>query len=61
MQITGRPRVSLTPLRCKPQPLLTLTSYVGNTMAAFVMQAMGCEVSAINTVQFSMHATYLPL
>jgi hypothetical protein len=28
-------------------------SYVGNTMATFVMQALGCEVSAINTVQFS--------
>ncbi|MCJ1463764.1 putative pyridoxal kinase [Pseudocyphellaria aurata] len=28
--------------------------YVGNTMAAFVMQVMGCEVAALNTVQFSM-------
>lgn len=30
-------------------------SYVGNTMAAFVMQSMGCEVAALNTVQFSMY------
>lgn len=28
--------------------------YVGNTMAAFVMQVLGCEVAALNTVQFSM-------
>jgi hypothetical protein len=27
--------------------------YVGNTMATFVMQAMGMEVAAINTVNFS--------
>ncbi|MCJ1405247.1 putative pyridoxal kinase [Xylographa trunciseda] len=27
-------------------------------MAAFVMQALGCEVAAINTVQFSNHAAY---
>ena len=61
MEITGRLRVSLMPLHCKSQPPLTLNSYVGNTMAVFVMQAMGCEVSAINTVQFSMHAACLPL
>ncbi|KAI4730931.1 Ribokinase-like protein [Aureobasidium sp. EXF-10728] len=29
-----------------------------NTMATFVMQALGCEVSAINTVQFSNHTGY---
>ena len=28
--------------------------YVGNTMAGFVMQSLGCEVAALNTVQFSM-------
>ena len=28
--------------------------HVGNTMAAFVMQALGCDVAAVNTVQFSM-------
>ncbi|GAB7356677.1 hypothetical protein MBLNU459_g7390t2 [Dothideomycetes sp. NU459] len=27
-------------------------------MATFVMQALGCEVSAINTVQFSNHTAY---
>ena len=32
---------------------LTHASYVGNTMATFVMQALGCEVSALNTVHFS--------
>ena len=30
-------------------------SYVGNTMAAFVMQSLGFEVAALNTVQFSMN------
>lgn len=31
-------------------------SYVGNTMATFCMQTLGCEVSAINTVNYSkMH------
>jgi len=32
--------------------------YVGNTMATFVMQTLGCEVAAINTVQFSNHTGY---
>lgn len=32
--------------------------YVGNKMAAFVMQSMGCEVSTLNTVQFSNHTGY---
>ncbi|KAF1986207.1 Ribokinase-like protein, partial [Aulographum hederae CBS 113979] len=32
--------------------------YVGNTMATFVMQSLGCEVSAINTVHFSNHTAY---
>jgi len=27
--------------------------YVGNTMATFVMQTLGLDVGAINTVQFS--------
>ncbi|CAF9909270.1 MAG: Putative pyridoxal kinase [Alectoria fallacina] len=36
--------------------------YVGNKMAAFVMQAMGCDVAALNTVQFSTQtqAIHLP-
>lgn len=33
--------------------LIMADSYVGNTMATFVMQALGCEVAAINTVNFS--------
>ncbi|EHY61004.1 Pyridoxal kinase [Exophiala dermatitidis] len=32
--------------------------YVGNTMATFVMQTLGCDVGAINTVQFSNHTGY---
>ncbi|KAG0650967.1 pyridoxal kinase [Hyphodiscus hymeniophilus] len=32
--------------------------YVGNTMAGFVMQSLGCEVAALNTVQFSNHLGY---
>jgi len=31
-----------------------LRSYVGNTMAGFCMQTLGCEVSAIHTVNYSM-------
>ena len=35
-------------------PRLTRShSHVGNTMASFVMQSLGCDVSALNTVQFS--------
>jgi pyridoxal/pyridoxine/pyridoxamine kinase len=30
-----------------------LFSHVGNTMAEFVMQSLGCEVAALNTVHFS--------
>ncbi|KAK0515429.1 hypothetical protein JMJ35_001463 [Cladonia borealis] len=32
--------------------------YVGNTMAALVMQTLGCDVAALNTVQFSNHTGY---
>ncbi|KAF1951927.1 Ribokinase-like protein [Byssothecium circinans] len=32
--------------------------YVGNKMANFVMQALGCDVSAINTVHYSNHTAY---
>ena len=32
---------------------LTRYSYVGNTMAALVMQTLGCDVAALNTVHFS--------
>lgn len=35
--------------------MLTLRfSYVGNKIAVFVLQSMGCDVAALNTVQFSM-------
>ena len=33
--------------------LMMPSRYVGNTMATFIMQALGCEVAALNTVQFS--------
>ncbi|KAK2798437.1 putative pyridoxal kinase [Onygenales sp. PD_10] len=32
--------------------------FVGNTMATFVMQSLGCDVAAINTVHFSNHTGY---
>ncbi|KAF2403898.1 pyridoxal kinase [Trichodelitschia bisporula] len=32
--------------------------YVGNKMASFVLQSLGCEVSAINTVNYSNHTAY---
>ena len=35
------------------------TRYVGNTMATFVMQSMGCEVAALNTVHFSERLPFL--
>ncbi|KAI5300863.1 putative pyridoxal kinase [Ascosphaera atra] len=35
--------------------------FVGNTMATFVMQSLGCDVTAINTVNFSNHAGYRQL
>lgn len=34
----------------------SVSRYVGNTMATFVMQSMGCDVSAINTVHYSRHS-----
>ena len=36
-----------------PAPDTNLDSYVGNTMVTFVMQSLGCEVSALHTVHFS--------
>ncbi|KXT07650.1 hypothetical protein AC578_10189 [Pseudocercospora eumusae] len=38
--------------------LVALKSYVGNTMATFCMQTLGCEVSAIHTVNYSNHVAY---
>lgn len=31
-----------------------IISYVGNKMVTYVLQALGCDVSAIDTVHFSM-------
>ncbi|KAI9720447.1 MAG: hypothetical protein M1812_002953 [Candelaria pacifica] len=31
---------------------------VGNTMAAFVIQSLGCDVAALNTVHYSNHTGY---
>ena len=39
---------------CHQKQHLTNRRYVGNTMAALVMQTLGCDVAALNTVQFSM-------
>lgn len=39
--------------------LLTDRRHVGNTMAVFVMQALGCDVAALNTVHFSTQAIFL--
>lgn len=33
--------------------LLSVIRFVGNTMATFVMQSLGCEVAGINTVHYS--------
>ncbi|KAK5108866.1 hypothetical protein LTR62_007756 [Meristemomyces frigidus] len=34
------------------------SGYVGNTMATFCMQTLGCEVSAMHTVNYSNHVGY---
>jgi len=53
---------SAPPLTKEPKPRhpfrLTSNRYVGNTMATFIMQALGCEVSALNTVQLSMPSPF---
>ncbi|KAI2635939.1 Ribokinase-like protein [Xylaria nigripes] len=35
-----------------------VSGYVGNKIAVFVMQLLGCDVAALNTVQFSNHTGY---
>ncbi|KAK0746123.1 Ribokinase-like protein [Schizothecium vesticola] len=35
-----------------------VSGYVGNKIAVFVMQSLGCDVAALNTVQFSNHTGY---
>ena len=42
---------SIHPLAIAPNSLVF--SNVGNKIAVFVLQSLGCEVSALNTVQFS--------
>ncbi|KAJ6789820.1 hypothetical protein PWT90_04511 [Aphanocladium album] len=37
---------------------LTFRSYVGNKVAVFVLQSLGCDTAALNTVQFSNHTGY---
>ena len=46
----------IAPIDHLARPIQSMTGYryVGNKMAAFVMQTMGCDVAAINTVHFSM-------
>ncbi|GAB7364422.1 hypothetical protein MBLNU230_g4963t1 [Neophaeotheca triangularis] len=45
-------------LRFYLAPKIGDDDYVGNTMATFVMQSLGCEVSAIHTVNYSNHVGY---
>lgn len=35
-----------------------VSGYVGNKIAVFSMQTLGCDVAALNTVQFSNHTGY---
>ncbi|KAI0154820.1 Ribokinase-like protein [Xylariaceae sp. FL1272] len=35
-----------------------VSGHVGNKIAVFVLQSLGCDVSALNTVQFSNHTGY---
>jgi pyridoxine kinase len=35
-----------------------VSGYVGNKIAVFVLQSLGCDVAALNTVQFSNHTGY---
>ena len=55
LEIQGRVRVSDAgpPRSHLRKRLKILDRYVGNTMAALVMQSLGCDVAALNTVQFS--------
>lgn len=36
--------------------ILTFGRYVGNKVAVFVLQSLGCDTAALNTVQFSTHS-----
>ncbi|KAK7923117.1 pyridoxal kinase [Apiospora marii] len=50
------------PTCARPRTWLLLTDYlhsnVGNKIAVFVLQSLGCDVAALNTVQFSNHTGY---
>ncbi|TQV96793.1 hypothetical protein V2A60_000566 [Cordyceps javanica] len=35
-----------------------VSGYVGNKVAVFVLQSLGCDAAALNTVQFSNHTGY---
>jgi len=35
-----------------------VSGYVGNKIAVFTLQSLGCDVAALNTVQFSNHTGY---
>ncbi|OAA73474.1 pyridoxine kinase [Cordyceps fumosorosea ARSEF 2679] len=35
-----------------------VSGYVGNKVAVFVLQSLGCDTAALNTVQFSNHTGY---
>jgi pyridoxine kinase len=35
-----------------------VSGYVGNKIAVFVLQSLGCDVAALNTVQFSEYTIH---
>ncbi|TRX90178.1 hypothetical protein FHL15_008906 [Xylaria flabelliformis] len=39
-------------------PVKVVSGHVGNKIAVFVLQSLGCDVAALNTVQFSNHTGY---
>ena len=54
LRVSAPPPPQLHPQSAGPKQSLKEYRYVGNKMAAFVMQTMGCDVATLNTVQFSM-------
>jgi len=48
----GELSIAMIP-RLRATALLIVIRYVGNTMATFVLQSLGCDVAALNTVHFS--------
>ncbi|KPM45475.1 Proliferating cell nuclear antigen [Neonectria ditissima] len=48
-----------TPSQCPTRGFSpSRATYVGNKIAVFVLQSLGCDVAALNTVQFSNHTGY---